>query len=141
MKSRVSILTLVGRSFLALNASAVTIGYLSNSSDLSWGNISVLCCQLLSREETSPGAFLIDTPREYFNGCLSRWFDSGHRYLILEQVSWENNRRNTRERIGLSIIMEASSCLRATLERRPEMAQAFRGFNAKSGDHPRVWIC
>lgn len=48
MKSRVSIFTLRGLSLLVLNPVAVTIGYFLNSSDLSRGKRSVLCCQLLS---------------------------------------------------------------------------------------------
>ena len=53
MKSRMSIFTLFGRSFRLLSPSEVTIGYFSNSFDLSSGNKSVLCCQWLSRRESS----------------------------------------------------------------------------------------
>jgi len=133
MKSRVSILTLVGLSVLALNVSAVTIGYLSNSLDLSWGNMSVLCCQLLSREETSSGPFLTDTLRVCLNGCLIRWFDSDCRYLILEQVSWENNRRNTCETTGLSIV-EASSCFAGDVGAASECGPSFLRVHAKIGE-------
>jgi hypothetical protein len=48
MKSLVSIFTRLGLSLLPLSWSAVTIGYLANSSDISWGKMSVLCCQWLS---------------------------------------------------------------------------------------------
>lgn len=45
MKSRASILTLLGLSFRPLKAFAVTIGYRSKSLDFSCGNKSVRCCQ------------------------------------------------------------------------------------------------
>lgn len=103
MKSRISIFTRRGRSLRLLSISAVTRGYLSNSLVLSCGNVSVLCCQLLSRPWASSTDFLVASLRsggiEYCRG--NGGLDDG--YLIREQVSWEKRRRKTRESAGLSI--------------------------------------
>lgn len=57
MKSRANIFTFLGLSLLDRSIFAVTIGYFANSSVLSGGRISVLCCQKSgSWPSTRPGA-------------------------------------------------------------------------------------
>jgi hypothetical protein len=48
MKSRINILTFLGRSFRLRSSFAVTVGYALYSSDMSRENSSVRCCQSLS---------------------------------------------------------------------------------------------
>jgi hypothetical protein len=67
MKSRISILTRRGRSLLLRSMSDVTIGYLSNSSVLSWGNAFFLGVHLLSLL-VSPSPNRVAFPRRWSCG-------------------------------------------------------------------------
>src|SRR5690242_1562607 len=64
MKSRMSILTLRGRSLLLRSMSDVTMGYLSNSSVLSWGKAFFLGVHLLSLL-VSPSPRRVAFPRRW----------------------------------------------------------------------------
>ena len=80
----------------------MTIGYFSNSLDLSNGNRSILCCQWLS--EALSWLVLVFVKRRT---CLIENLDRDQRevylYLSREQVSWENSFRNSCVVTGESI--------------------------------------
>ena len=109
IKSRASIFTLRGLSLRLLNVSAVTIGYFSNSFALSCGNKFVLCCHRLSTADSLLGAELITRRRDCLGAHTGGGRDKLCTYLVLEQTSWENSRRNSREVNRLSMTTDRSS--------------------------------
>ena len=104
MKSRISILTLLGLNFRAFNASAVTNGYLLKSSNLSCGNMSVLCCHEVSFRALSPEDPL--EPYIFRTWCrvtCTREVDLRREARRVEHVSWAKSCRNIRVTSGESI--------------------------------------